>query len=523
MNQEQEQNQTNEINGENLRKSLVAQPVPPVVRKSLKSGLMNEGAVSENERPQTSVSESINFDFDVIGSARLRLGTTALGNQIVGSISGMHYYVDTVDTNPNTKMIATTTSTVYYLSSGTWAPIRTSLTSTLKSRFSTFLNFVFMVNGVNATTVWDGVVSDGFVTTGNAASAPIGQFVENFRQRMWIMGNPTYPSRLYYSSIPSSVATPIVTWNTNPTVGTWIDISPSDGDFPTALQRFTNVMLVFKTNRIYRVFDIGQTDPDPYYMVGTSSQESVVETKVGVYFHHSSGFYQYNTSGQVQEISRPIWDIVKAIPGNMYPNIVGWVEKTGDHICWYVGTVTIKGVTYTNLTVRYCISTMTWTHRQGPTQITASQRRQPLYFDGTNQFCLVGDNVGNVIEVNTGNQDVGTDGNQTVPISYSLVHGWETCDGLLTTRKTIMQAMFSHYQGTGSKVEYQTEEDDVDDPSTWKPIGALELINTGFNTMDIKARKFRFRITGQSSGQTFIYNGYEIINAIAEFLQYIAP
>ena len=408
-------------------KSQIPPPLPPISRKSLKSGLINQGAVSENERPESSVMESINFHFDAIGSATVRKGSTRLGDQKSGNILGLHYLVDTVTAGANTQTIMVNGTVAYYLSGGTWTSKRTGLTAGSKARFTTYLNFAFMVNGADATAIWDGSGSS-FATNGNAASAPVGQYIENFRSRVWIAGNSTYPSRLYYSSVPSSVTTPIITWDTSVTTGQWIDISPSDGDSLTGLQRFRNVMIVFKTNRLYRVFDIGQTDPDPYYAVGTSSQESVLETKAGVFFHHASGFYQYNVYGIVQEISRPIWDIVRAIPSSYYTSVAGWLEADGDHVVWSVGTVTVNGITYTNLYVRYTISTMTWTHYTYPTPVLCAIKRQPLYTDGTTQFAVVGDNAGNVITMNNGKDDLGT------PIPYSLIHKWDNIDGLLSTR-----------------------------------------------------------------------------------------
>jgi len=375
-----------------------------------------------------------------------------------------------------------------------------------------------MVNGTEATAIWDGDTGTSFVTTGNAASAPTGKYIENFRSRMWIAGNATYPSRLYYSSVPSSVATPVITWDTSVTTGQWIDISPSDGEAITGLMRSRNAMLVFKPNHLYRVYSIAQTDPDPYFAVGTSSQESVVETKAGVFFHHASGFYQYNLAGIVQEISRPIIDIVRAIPTSNYDDICGWIDREGDRMNWSVGTVTANGITYTNLVVRYTISTQTWTLRSYPSQILVALRRQPLYTDGTTQFVVVGDNAGKTYEYDTGTSDDGT------AISYYLTHSWDDLDGMHLTRKNVQNGLFLHDGGAGTKVDYQIEDEagNVDPESDWsKEVGMLKPTNdTGFNTMDIKARKVRFRISGTSTGQPFTYDGYELIGVVNEIFQF---
>ena len=492
-------------------------PLPTISRKSMKSGLINEGSVSENERPETSVSESLNFHFDAIGSATIRKGYTILGNNLGGAILGMHYHVDTV-AGTQSRLIVVAGTSAYYLSGGTYVAKRTSLTEN-KARFATYLNYVFMVNGAEATAVWDGTTGNAFVTTGNAQDAPIGKYIESFRGRMWIAGNPTYPDRLYYSSIPTSVASPVITWDTDPdtTLPYFIWVSPNDGDTITGIQRFRQWMIVFKTNRLYRVFDIGQVDPDPYYAVGTSSQESVVETKVGVFFHHSTGIFQFDINGIVQEVSRPIWDIIRAVPATQYANVTGWLEADGDHVVWCLGDVTIKGIIYNNLHVRYTLSTQVWTHYSYANNFVMSIRRQPFYVNGANMWALAGDSLGNVMMMNNGNTDNGTS------ILYSLIHRWDNVDGFLSTRKTLMTGNFSHYGGTGGTVAFQTEDNVPDAMNDWTRKvgkGILKPTNTGFNAMDIKARKVRFRIFGESKGTPFEYNGYELFSAVNEFMQF---
>lgn len=483
----------------------------PIVRRTMESGVITKGAVSENRMPESAVTEGLNMHFDTIGAATLRKGQTLLGNNVTNTILGMHYHVDQAGTY--SQILIAENTVVRYLSGGTWTSKRTALTAN-KARFVTYLNYVFMVNGAQATAIWDGNPANSFVTTGNASNAPIGKFIENFRSRVWIAGNSTYPDRVYFSSIPSSVTTPVISWDTDVATGQWIDISPSDGENITALQRFRTAMIVFKTDHLYRLFDIGQTDPDPFYNVGTSSQESIVETKSGLYFHHRTGFYIYNIDGRVQEISRPITDIVKVISPSWYQHVTGWVEQDGDHVCWSVGSVSYEGVTYTNMVVRYTISTQVWTCYDYPTRIRASLRRAPYYTDGTTVFSLVGDTSGNVLEHDTGVTDNGT------PIKYSVTHRWENLDALLSTNKIIMIGNFSHTGGAGSTVSVQTEENDPYSLTDWKrTIGQLKDYNTTFSTLDIKARKLRFRVFGSSTGQPFVLHGYELIGVLNEYLQ----
>ena len=481
------------------------QPLTPILRKSYKSGLITKSAVAENDYPMDALLESVNFHFDTIGKLTLRKGSTILGSSLGSEILGLYQFKDS-GSGTNNQLIAVAGTTAYYLASGVWTAKRTGLTSGSKADFSTFLDYVFMVNGSDATAIWDGNPANSFVTTGNASGAPIGKFIENFRSRMWIAGNSTYPDRLYFSSLPSAVATPIITWDTSATTGDWIDISPSDGENITALHRTKTALLVFKNNHLYRVYSILQTDPDPQFNVGTYSAQSVVEAKNGVYFHHPTGFYRYD--GGVTEISRPIIDIVNGISLANYSKVSGLLEPDGDHIRWSIGDVTVGGVAYTNLTVRYTISTQVWTHYSYPTQFVVGAP----YNDGTSLTAVVGDTVGGIHTLESGNTDNGTE------IFYSLMHQFDDIDGSHSTKKILNTMFFMHEGMSGANVNYQSPDDILNDFR--KSVGQLSGSDTGFGSVNVVGRKIKFRITGTSKGEPISYEGYEILKGTTQFVQF---
>ena len=411
----------------------------------------------------------------------------------------------------NTQQIVVSGTNAYYLSGSSYSSIRSGLTSGAKARFADFLNSTFMVNGKDATATWNGDITGSFSTSGNAQGAPIGKFVETFSGRVWIAGNPSYPDNLYYSTVPTLATQQSISWSTDPNTGTqYFPVSPNDGECITALKRYKNVLVVFKQNRMYKVYSPASSDSDPCYVVGTYSHESVIETKEGLFFHHSSGFYQYNVYGIVQQISIPINDIVFAIPASAFASVAGWVEPDGDHINWSIGTVTYGGVTYQNMVLRYRISTQVWTHRSYPVQFLCSGR----YTDGTTLRTVVGASNGNTYLYNVGTTDDG------IPISYSLVHRWENIDGLISTRKNIMTVGFNHYGGAGTNVSYQIQGDPVNDWTKRVGKGQFDQYNTGFNSVNIKGKKIRIGISGQNIGQPIEYHGYEMIGATDELITF---
>src|SRR3990167_11374555 len=122
--------------------------------KDIKSGLLTEGSISEHQFPLDAVTESLNFNFDRYGCATLRVGTTLLGNQLSGDIVGLYEFRDSGD-GANNQIIAVNGTVLYYLNGSTWTSRRTGLTDGAFARFTTFLDYVWMVNGNEATAIWD--------------------------------------------------------------------------------------------------------------------------------------------------------------------------------------------------------------------------------------------------------------------------------------------------------------------------------------------------------------------------------
>jgi hypothetical protein len=465
----------------------------PITLTDMSNGFICSGAVAESMIPNTVVTESLNFDFDRIGCATLRKGTTLLGNKISATdLLGLYEFRDS-GSGTNNALIAVNGSKVYRLNGTTWTSLR-DVSSGCKAEFTTYLDYTFMVNGTDPTMTWDGNPLNSFGST-NAASAPVGIDIEVFRNRVWIINSE---DRVYYSSLPDETLHSI-TWSTDTW---WIDISPQDGDNVVKLQRTKTALLVFKRNHLYRIYSTQETEPDPKINVGTYSGRSVVEASDGIYFHHPSGIYRYN-EGVVDRLSQPVSDFIENVTVANYSKVTGWED--GDHVYFAIGDVTVNGVAYTNVVLRYTISTKVWTVRSYPTQFIVSSK----YNDGTTLFNLIGDESGNVQKINVGITD-----NET-PIFYSLIQGPKTLDGSFATRKHISQMSVLHEKAQGTLIECK-----VDDDSNNK-FRKIYQINEGISkpfTTNIRGNKIWFRASGTSVGEPFALSGYEILEVTSELI-----
>ncbi len=458
-------------------------------------GMIRSAQLNDTVTPESSAQLSLNMNFDRVGTWQTRLGAQTLYSTRTGSIKSF----GTLNVQGGVKKLFSQVGTDISVWTGTiWSSVRTC-TTTNKARFSQWLNRTYMVNGVDALQCSSGSTFSaeaGFVP---ATTMPVGHFIQaGFDGRVWIGNKDT--DALYFSDIVQF--TPPSTYALTYTATNFIQtLSSQDGESMTGLFRVPRALLVFKQNHIYRVYNSANIDPYPAYNVGTYSQESIVQAKDGLYFHHSSGFYKFNYDGQPTEISKRIVDVVKAIPRASYENVVG-IYDGYDAVKWSIGAVTIEGVAYTNLQMRYTISTQVWTIYDFPgNDITALV----TFDDGTNIYQTVGTAQGRVGQLDAGNDDFG------IAIPYDFIDRWRSYSEMYSITKDLHGMMVSSLNGGGAELQYQT---DKAGPNVWEDLGVLDenyaslLPNASTEDFNI----MRFRLKGKTSGTQIVFCGIEILS-----------
>jgi len=378
----------------------------------------------------------------------------------------------------------------------TWTSVRSSLVTTEKARFVQWLDVIWMVNGNNGDPV---MTSDGgaFSTTLVPTDFPKGDFISaGFEGRVWV-GDKSQDV-VYYSDIVQFTPPTTFTLDYNPDVN-FITFSPQDGQKMTGLIEVPRALLLFKTDSIYRIYGATSVDAYPAYNVGTYSQESIIKTKTGIFFHHSSGFYQFDYGSQPIEISRRVIDFVKAIPRSYYESITG-VYDGFDAVEWSVGPVTVEGVTFSNCVMRFTISTQVWTiYDYVGNTITA----MISYDDGTELNHLMGTSAGLIGAMDTGTTDFDE------PFYFEMIDRWRSFTPMYYQTKNIGSINVYSENAAGANIMYQIQKSG---PNVWEPIGTINQKNNSlFPTTDIgDFDVLRFRIAGTTSGEPIVIHGIEI-------------
>lgn len=469
-------------------------------------GVVRRAEVDDSLIPDGAVTESINFHFDRKGASTIRPGLTVLGATVLTArpCVGLHNALSgtaiAVFSNGGS-------STIYSFDGSAWTMSLDGGTASVRIRFLDFgsytiaLNFIY--NTYSSMRYWNASSSRHWHNTGNPINVQNmwgynPQLGEVFKNRIYLAGDTSTagsPSRLYFSSVISSTGR--VTWT--PTVD-YVDINPGDGEDITGLKRYSLELLLFKPNYIYR-FRTSGVDADPLIKVGTRSQESIVEGKRGLYFHHDTGFYRYS-GGYPLEISRPISDVVEAIPYGQFDDIVGWNDS--DHIYWSIASVTIsepKGdVTWKNVVIRYTESSEIWTIYSYANEI----RRGMMYTRGTTLSRLVGTDHGVVGTFNSGTTDFGE------PLEFRMRTKWYFIEDL-ASHKIIQQIVAYAEKAQGLELRYR-----VDEKREWKTIGQLRQLVTNFNSLDIGFNRIQFEVSGTTRYESSVFLGLDIIKGLNE-------
>lgn len=485
----------------------MAQPLEPQrIDKIGVYGVIRESEVDSSLIPEGAVLEAKNWHFDRKGAATVRPGIAALGSTVLTSrpCVGLH------NAQSGTALAVFSngsSATIYSFSSGAWGVSLDGGTASVAVRFVDFGSYTialnFMYNTYSSMRFWNAGSSRHWHFTGNPINpqnmwgyAP--QLGEVYKSRIYLAGDTSregHKSRLFFSSVITSAGN--ITWT--PTTD-FVDINPGDGEGITGLKRYSLELLVLKPNYTYR-FRTSGVDPDPLIKIGTRSQESMVEGKRGMYWHHDSGFYRYS-GGYPIEISRPLSDIIDAIPFSQYDDIAGWNDN--DHIYWSIGTVTVsepkESVTYKNCVVRYTESSEVWTLYSYARDI----RRGTIFNSGSALSRIVGTDAGHVATHNSGTTDLGE------PISARFRTKKYEFEGVLN-RKTIQELSAVCEKALGTNLSYR-----INDTLEFKPIGQLTTMVTNFDKLQIPFHSIQFQVDGIYRGEAAVFRAIEIVKGLNE-------
>ena len=434
-----------------------------------------------------------NYHLDNVGSLTKRNGIAYLIGQTVDNMNilNMFYFKDSQGTDYSNVLVAVNptgaaTSVIKKISSNAWANSQTGNIASAIPYFTTFIDYVFRTNGSDAMASSADLSSWG---TTNCLATLLPKYCCVWEDRIYAANDNSatkYPSRLYWSSLPSG--TPLaVTWNA---ATQYADINPDDNDNITWIEPCGKKMLIFKNKALYN-WTFGQVVPDKIVDIGTPQGLTVKKIGGMVFFlgNHNNKYGVYAYTGETQPILiskkvKPFIDAISTITDCR-------AEVNDDHYYLYIGDVTVAGITYGNTMLVYTLSTKSWHIETYPFEVKSMARFERKTLGTTEIYddIYLGDDDGFVYRKGTGTSDyLGT---TAKPINGKIITKEYPLPSF-PLASNLDNLYFLAYQATGSKVNYRIDRGNW---NSWKDL--TERITSG--KISGKAKTLQFSITDNST------------------------
>lgn len=477
----------------------------PLLARDWRQGRYIPTAVSNFLVPENSVADSNNINFDtVVGSGVVRPGTTQLGSDVSTGHAplGLAEFVNLGATANYLYVVykGASDATLYFWNGSTWAATDlTALDNTVRDRFAVLGGNIFITNSVNG--MQDSEDGTTFTNVNSIPSPVTPSLIYRYSARMLASGYPTFPSRVYFSSIVQSSQSPFITWDVDDTTGDWIDVNPDDGGRVTGFSETSTFVVVFKNNGMYRLDTIAKTtDPDNIFNIGAIAQEGIVACQGIVYFFSGIDIRRTN-GGFPEQISRAgVQDIIDAIPTANWVNVAAGTD--GLNVYFSVGDVTLGLNTDDQRVLNNCVLKFSPRDQNWSVHTYADEFQFfSLYTNSDGRLMRGADTAGRVQTLNLGTADRGT-----IDINYEM------------TTQDMEFGNRAHLKGISDQLVVFTKNGQdssiqalCDGVLTQIPMTLTARVNYG-KDVNLEGHFFQFRWFGQSKGTAPQFEGLYIEN-----------
>lgn len=314
------------------------------------AGLNNRDASIHIDDKQAS--DLLNVHFDNRGAITKRNGYTALNATAIDTnpIKSLFPFYKSDGTK---KLLATSGTSIYDVTSGTPATVKSVLSGS-GQRFTSaiYLDKIYLLNG-NTT---DGLMKWDGTTFATVTGAPNGKYLVVHKNRLYIAGDPSNPSRLYMSDIGNPESFPSLNF---------IDIDTNDGDVITGIAEHLDSLVIFKERGIQVLRGTGPqnyTLVDSHQSHGTVSHWSIAQVMNQLFYLSRDGVYAFDGKS-IHLMSDDIRGSVLGLNNNAAWNQQFLVNACGSEYKnkYWLSVTEGNGQTTNNRTYVYDITHKAWT------------------------------------------------------------------------------------------------------------------------------------------------------------------
>jgi hypothetical protein len=295
----------------------------------------------------------------------------------------------------------------------TWSAVTNAIGYNIYGRKDGQWYFIAYNEGNGSTTYVDqGKVTPNEVfipPEGNSTGGPVGKYIAVYRDSLFILGDPSNPSRLYYSAGGDLINNFSISVG-----GGFLDVSKNDGQMGTGMIVFKDSLIVFKRNSIFK-FNFTSSGLPQFELInpaiGAAAPRSIVAIENDIGFCSDRGFFFLgNQEGfafdvlRTREVSAKVRSIYQSIASQYVSNISA-IYATKNNVNVVILSYTPGGSTTNSRALVFDIERGGWYEW---TNIKANCWTQYRESDGTQRVLYGDDSSGYVKEILTGSDDFGS-------------------------------------------------------------------------------------------------------------------
>lgn len=258
--------------------------------------------LKDNESP-----EILNFDIDPRGGIRTRRGVVNLHDTPLGSAPLGFMKLTTI--SGTQQLLTVSGTTVFYSTGSNWTT--TGITVAGRSRGQTFVDRIYIQDGVNAVKSWTGAAAATLgvayspdIDAPTSGNMPKAKLIVAHNNHLFIAntleGATSFPNRVRFSHPGKAEA-----WRDID----YFDVTPDDGDQITGLLPFRDHLIIFKHRSVYALYGVDFNDFSLLpitHTTGAPTQEAVTASPSTAYWwSNADGLFSYNGS-QVFYLFEPL-------------------------------------------------------------------------------------------------------------------------------------------------------------------------------------------------------------------------
>ena len=206
-----------------------------------------------------------------------------------------------------------------------------SLTQNLDTEFATYYDTCIITNGTDEVKKWDG---SSFAALGG--SPPTGKYVFVNKEKIFIAGNSTNPSMLYWSASGE-----LEDWSTAENAGS-ANVGKDDGDQIMGISKIHGNTTIFKQNTIWTLYgstaDEFRLEPSNAEL-GTTNGRTIAETPGGLRYLARDGLRVYDGYNSYN-ISDDVYDDLHELSANEYITVE--TSETKNYVGKISGSVVVN-------------------------------------------------------------------------------------------------------------------------------------------------------------------------------------